>query len=268
MLCPLRWHALSVAGQNRRWHLRAYAESELIGLASPAHIGADVWRMHRLRGTGMTRPCALAEVGLDRLVGAIGLTVFVVVSGATAARECLDAGLLDQIMVSLVPVILGEGVPWFAGARRPDVPRRKRAAAPCPPESAPEPDPAQVVRRQRPEEAGDQPEHDAGQSFRNQHLDDDLQGTCAESAGCFDETLIDPAYPDYDEMRRIVQEAIDPAPAAEETPETSPAPTSAAPTPTSTPHTCARPASPSTGQRLAIVARGCFAVTSTTARSS
>ena len=43
----------------------------------------------------------------------------VVVAGATAARECLDAGLLDQIMVSLVPVILGEGVPWFAGARRP-----------------------------------------------------------------------------------------------------------------------------------------------------
>ena len=36
----------------------------------------------------------------------------------------------------------------------------------------------------------------------------------------FDATLIDPAYPDYDVMRRIVQEAIDPAPAAEETPET------------------------------------------------
>jgi LCP family protein required for cell wall assembly len=39
----------------------------------------------------------------------------------------------------------------------------------------------------------------------------------------FDETLIDPAYPDYDEMRQIVQEALDPAPAAEGTPETSPA---------------------------------------------
>jgi polyisoprenyl-teichoic acid--peptidoglycan teichoic acid transferase len=51
----------------------------------------------------------------------------------------------------------------------------------------------------------------------------------------FDATLIDPAYPDYDEMRRIVQEAIDPAPAAEETPETSPAPTSAAPTPVEDP---------------------------------
>ena len=41
------------------------------------------------------------------------------VAGGTAARECLDAGLLDEITVSLVPVILGEGVPWFAGARSP-----------------------------------------------------------------------------------------------------------------------------------------------------
>jgi len=101
LLCPLRWHALSVAGQNRRWHLRAYAESELIGLASPAHVGADVWRMHRLRGTGMTRPCALAEVGLDRLVGAIGLTVFVVVSGATLPPRLLAAaaGLAAAVVV-------------------------------------------------------------------------------------------------------------------------------------------------------------------------
>ena len=41
------------------------------------------------------------------------------VAGATAARECLDAGLLDEITVSLVPVVLGAGVPWFAGARSP-----------------------------------------------------------------------------------------------------------------------------------------------------
>ena len=27
--------------------------------------------------------------------------------------------LLDEIQVSLVPVILGEGIPWFAGARGP-----------------------------------------------------------------------------------------------------------------------------------------------------
>ena len=89
VLCPLRWHALSVSGRTRRWHLRAYAESELIGLASPAHLGADVWRIHRLRDTGMTRPCAIAEVGLDRLVGAIGLAVFVVVSGAALPHQVL-----------------------------------------------------------------------------------------------------------------------------------------------------------------------------------
>ena len=34
ILCPLRWHALSCSGRNRRWHLRVYAESELLGLAS------------------------------------------------------------------------------------------------------------------------------------------------------------------------------------------------------------------------------------------
>jgi len=102
LLCPLRWHSLSVAGQTRRWHIRSYAESELIGLASPAHIGADVWRMHRLRDTGMTRPCAVAEVGLDRLVGTIGVAVFVLVSGATLPREVLL--LAGAIAVALVVV--------------------------------------------------------------------------------------------------------------------------------------------------------------------
>lgn len=43
----------------------------------------------------------------------------VAIAGATATREVLDAGLLDEIVVSLVPVILGEGLPWFAGSRGP-----------------------------------------------------------------------------------------------------------------------------------------------------
>jgi hypothetical protein len=103
VLCPLRWHALSVAGQTRRWHLRAYAESELIGLATPAHLGADVWRMHRLQGTGMTRPCSVAEVGLDRLVGALGLTVFVVVAGAALPPQLL----LAAGAVAAVAVVIG-----------------------------------------------------------------------------------------------------------------------------------------------------------------
>jgi dihydrofolate reductase len=41
------------------------------------------------------------------------------IAGATITRGCLDAGLLDVIQVSLVPVILGEGIPWLAGTRGP-----------------------------------------------------------------------------------------------------------------------------------------------------
>jgi dihydrofolate reductase len=41
----------------------------------------------------------------DKMVG---------VGGATAAQECLNAGLLDGIRINLVPVLLGDGVPFFA----------------------------------------------------------------------------------------------------------------------------------------------------------
>ncbi|MBG0828761.1 dihydrofolate reductase family protein [Planomonospora sp. ID67723] len=40
----------------------------------------------------------------DRTVG---------VNGGTIARQCLDAGLLDEIWVDLVPVLLGGGTPFF-----------------------------------------------------------------------------------------------------------------------------------------------------------
>lgn len=43
----------------------------------------------------------------------------VAISGGTVARQALDAGLLDVIDVALVPVVLGAGIAWFAGARGP-----------------------------------------------------------------------------------------------------------------------------------------------------
>jgi dihydrofolate reductase len=43
----------------------------------------------------------------------------VAIAGASLARQALDAGLLDVIDVSLVPVVLGSGIPWFAGAHGP-----------------------------------------------------------------------------------------------------------------------------------------------------
>jgi dihydrofolate reductase len=35
------------------------------------------------------------------------------VLGAQTARQCIEAGLLDEILVFVVPVLLGDGVPVF-----------------------------------------------------------------------------------------------------------------------------------------------------------
>src|SRR4051812_50202747 len=78
VLCPLRWHAISASGQSRRWHLRVYAESELLGMVSPAHSGADLWRAHRVQGAaGVGRPAADAEGGLGRVVRGVAPSAFV-----------------------------------------------------------------------------------------------------------------------------------------------------------------------------------------------
>lgn len=93
LLCPLRWRALTDAGLSRGWHVRAYAESELLGLLTPGHVGADVWRMHRLNRTGMRRADSVMSVGLDRFVGALGLGVFVAFAGASLPLEMLAVAL-------------------------------------------------------------------------------------------------------------------------------------------------------------------------------
>jgi hypothetical protein len=89
VLCPLRWRALTDASLGRGWHLRAYAESELIGLLTPGHVGADVWRVARLHGTGMGHADAVLSVGADRVVGAVGLIAFVAVAGTSLPTRML-----------------------------------------------------------------------------------------------------------------------------------------------------------------------------------
>lgn len=118
VLCPLRWHALSTSGRQRWWHLRVYAEGELLGLASPGHIGADLWRVHRLhKNTPLNRPSAVAEVGLDRLVGAIGLTIFVVVSGATLPPQMLVAAVGIAALVVVAMLVLRRVRPGLFASR-------------------------------------------------------------------------------------------------------------------------------------------------------
>lgn len=42
----------------------------------------------------------------------------VYVDGGTLIREVLDAGLIDELTLTVVPTILGAGIPLFAGAAR------------------------------------------------------------------------------------------------------------------------------------------------------
>ncbi|NYD41736.1 lysylphosphatidylglycerol synthase domain-containing protein [Nocardioides panaciterrulae] len=106
VLCPLRWRALTDADLGRRWHLRAYAESELLGLLTPGHVGADVWRIHRLTRAGLARGDALMSVGADRLVGAIGLAAFVAFAGTALPTRLLlgAAGLGAAVLLTLLVV--------------------------------------------------------------------------------------------------------------------------------------------------------------------
>jgi hypothetical protein len=118
VLCPLRWHALSVGGRTRRWHLRVYAESELLGLASPGHVGADLWRVRRLETqASLSRACAVAEVGLDRLIGAIGLSVFVLLAGSTLPPRLIVAALGIASVIFAAGVVLMRRRPGLLAAR-------------------------------------------------------------------------------------------------------------------------------------------------------
>jgi dihydrofolate reductase len=42
---------------------------------------------------------------------------WVSVAGPNIAQQCLDLGLLDQFRVELVPVLLGDGIPFFANLK-------------------------------------------------------------------------------------------------------------------------------------------------------
>jgi hypothetical protein len=109
LLCPLRWHALTGGGLTRRWHVRAYAEGELLGLAAPAHVAADLWRANRLIRAGVPPAHTARACALDRVVGAIGLGV-----GAAAIGVMLPPVVLAVLAV-VVAVALGG---WYLWARR------------------------------------------------------------------------------------------------------------------------------------------------------
>jgi len=110
VLCALRWRVLTPPGpagpMSRRWHLRAHAEGELLGLVTPGHVGADVWRVRRLARVGLPRADAILGVGMDRLVGALGLTAFVLLASTELPRRLvLLAAAIGVVMVLAALVV-------------------------------------------------------------------------------------------------------------------------------------------------------------------
>ncbi|WP_326835632.1 dihydrofolate reductase family protein [Amycolatopsis rhabdoformis] len=57
---------------------------------------------------------------------------YVNVLGATVARACVDAGLLDEVLVSVLPVLLGEGVRLFDRPGGPAVRLERKSATEAP----------------------------------------------------------------------------------------------------------------------------------------
>lgn len=106
LLCPLRWRALTDAGLSRAWHLRAYAESELLGLLTPGHVGADLWRIRRLTRAGLGRGDSVMSIGLDRFVGAIGLAVFVVFAGSALPLRMLLVALGVGVLAVIAALVV------------------------------------------------------------------------------------------------------------------------------------------------------------------
>lgn len=124
LLCPLRWRALTDAGLARGWHVRAYAESELVGLLTPGHVGADVWRMHRLTAVGLRRRGRRGHVGLDRFVGAIGLAVFVSFAGSALPTQMLVVALGVGVLVLATVLVVRRVRPEWLPTRPLPPPRR------------------------------------------------------------------------------------------------------------------------------------------------
>ena len=71
--------------------------------------------------TGFTFVTDGVASAITQARAAAGDRVVAVGGGASNAQQCLNAGLIDEIQIHLVPVIAGEGIPLFANLEKPPV---------------------------------------------------------------------------------------------------------------------------------------------------
>jgi RibD C-terminal domain len=82
-------------------------------------LGAPVWVVTHDPPRGFEdAPFTFVTNGVDKAVEQASAAAgdgLVGVNGPDIAQQCLNAGLLDAVRLSVVPALLGEGIPYFAG---------------------------------------------------------------------------------------------------------------------------------------------------------
>jgi dihydrofolate reductase len=58
------------------------------------------------------------EGAIEQARAAAGAKDVVVMGGGDVVRQCVDAGLADELRIHLAPIVLGAGTPLFAGSGR------------------------------------------------------------------------------------------------------------------------------------------------------
>jgi dihydrofolate reductase len=83
----------------------------------PAGAPVVVVTHHRPADAGRWKTISFAEGVAEGIAAArqIAGEGDVTVASASIAAQALDLGLVDEVIISLVPVMLGQGIPYFAG---------------------------------------------------------------------------------------------------------------------------------------------------------
>ena len=64
------------------------------------------------------------EAAITRARAAAGEKDVIVMGGGDVVRQCVDAGLVDELQIHLAPVLLGAGTPLFGGSARRELVQR------------------------------------------------------------------------------------------------------------------------------------------------
>ncbi len=75
-----------------------------------SHSIPDGWPRDDAPFTFVTDGLESAVARAEELAG----DKMVSVGGPNVIQQCLSAGLMDELVIDLVPVLLGEGIPYFA----------------------------------------------------------------------------------------------------------------------------------------------------------